>query len=612
MRLRLVAALALGIAAAPASVCIAASPSPRAIFLAERAAVGGGAWSALAGIRTRGTQIAGGAPGTFVETVDHRTGFSRGELRTGPLHDVSGFDGTVWEARNGIVSQADLPGIVADGVTEAYMARDGWWNAGDPAEMTLLAGQSIGGRPADVIAVVPRGGSAVDVWIDRATRLIVRTVQHTDGGNVTTDYAGYRAVGRIRVPFRTTSVDPTNARTVTNAAAVDVLSTIAAADVARPAPQVRASFAGAPPAVVPFEFDAIDTGHIVVNATLAQRPATLIFDTGGANYVVPNAVKRLGLSVGGGASISGVGNESVAGGFANVGEIGLGSSKLADQVALAAPLPYLVEHPRAGMTVDGLLGFETLSAFRVTVDYAARTMTLEPFDATPPQGTVVRFVSEGMHAYVPVTIDGATGLFGIDTGDAGGLTVFRRFAREHGIFTGPGLQYVSAGGVGGTLGYAAYRGRSMTIAGTALDAPVVVVTDATAGSFASRAINGNIGVRVLERFRLTFDYRARTVTFAPNARVGERFSADRMGFSLSQQAPDAFVVLSVVTGSPADAAGVRAGDRIVEIDGKNVAAEHLGVGDVRPLLRDRTADLPLVLRRGTSRITASITPRELL
>jgi hypothetical protein len=607
----LAAALAAGIAAAPASVCIA-SPTPRAIFLAERNAVGGAAWSALAGIRARGTQLAGGAPGSFVETIDHRTGFSRADLRTGPLHDVSGFDGTVWEARNGIVTQADLPGIVADGVTDAYIARDGWWNAADPAEMTLLAPQTIGGRPADVIAVVPRGGSPVDVWIDQATRLIVRTVQHTDGGNVTTDYADYRGVGHIRVPFRSTSVDPTNARTETTLAGVDVLSTMAAADVGRPAPELRASFAGAPPAVVPFAFDAIDTGHIVVNATLAQRPATLIFDSGGANYVLPDAVKRLGLNVGGGAAISGVGNESVAGGFANVGEIDLGASKLADQIAIAAPLPYVVEHPRAGMTVDGLLGFETLSAFRVTIDYAARTIALEPFDAPPPQGTVVRFLSEGAHAYVPVTIDGATGLFGIDTGDAGGLTVFRRFAREHGIFTGPGLQYVSAGGVGGTLAYSAYRGRSMTIAGTALDAPVVVVTDATAGSFASRAIDGNIGVRVLERFRLTFDYRARTVTFVPNARAGERFPADRFGFSLSQQTPDAFAVLSVVADSPAAAAGVRAGDQIVEIDGKNVAAAHLGVGDVRPLLRDRTTDLPLVIRRGTSRITAVIAPRELL
>lgn len=387
MRLHLTLAFAFAVAAAPVSVCAAAS-SPHALFLAERAAVGGDAWNGVAGIRSRGSQTAGGVPGAFVQTIDHRSGFSRTELQSGPLLDVSGFDGTLWDARNGIVSQADLPGIVADGVTAAYMARDGWWSTTDLAEMELLPARELHGRVVDVVRVVPRGGSPVDVWLDHGAHLIVRTVQQTDGGDVTTDYADYRAVARVRVPFGMTSVDPTAARTETRVTAAEVLRAVPASEVARPAQQVRSSFAGT--------------------------------------------------------------------------------------------------------------------------------------------------------------------------------------------------------------------------------APTVTVTDATAGAFASRAIAGNIGARVLERFRLTFDYRARTVTFVPNARAGERFSGDRIGWSLSQRAPDAFVVLSVVAASPAAAAGVRAGDEIVEIDGKNVAAQHLGAGDLSALVRDRTADLPLVIRRGTDRIATVIKPRELL
>jgi predicted aspartyl protease len=611
MLTRSILALAILIAAG-ASPAFAKPVDPRSAFAAERAAVGGAAWNAVGGLRVTGTQISGGAPSTFREVIDHHTGYSRSTVDSGPLHDINGFDGVAWDARNGVVSQTDLPGLAADSVTTAYMARDGWWNANDPATMTYAGAQTLAGRPCDVVSVTPRGGSSVDVWLDRATHLMLRTVQHTDGGDVTTDYSQYRLTHGVRLPFRTVSVDATKSRTEVLVATAAAVSAVSRAELQRPAPDTRGSFSGSPPAVVPFQLGAVDTGHIIVNATLGGKPVTVIFDSGGANYVVPDAARRLGLVTGGGTDLNGVGNASQAASFANVGEIDLGSSRLRDQSAIVAPLPYSVLHLRAGITVDGLLGFETLAAFRTTVDYAARTLSLTPFDGPAPQGTTVHFVSDGAHAYVPVTIDGATGLFGLDTGDSGGITVFRRFARAHGIFTSPGLQYVSSGGVGGRLAYSLYRAKSMTIAGTALAAPVVIVTDAAAGAFASRAIAGNIGARILERFRVTFDYRARTVTFAPNDRVNEHFAADTTGFSITQQDPDGFVVLSVVADSPAAVAGIKPGDRIVMIDGKSVASEHLGVGDVRPLLKGRTAAVPLVIRRGTVDVNVMLQPRELV
>ncbi|MBV8689423.1 MAG: hypothetical protein JOZ59_04880, partial [Candidatus Eremiobacteraeota bacterium] len=140
-----------------ASPVYAQAPSPRAAFAMERAAVGGAAWNAVGGIRTSGKIISGGVPNPFRQTIDHRTGFSRVTADIGPVHDVSGFDGTSWDAHNGIVWQTDLPGIVADAVTSAYMARDGWWNASDPATMAPLHAQTIAGHLADVVSVVPRG-----------------------------------------------------------------------------------------------------------------------------------------------------------------------------------------------------------------------------------------------------------------------------------------------------------------------------------------------------------------------------------------------------------------------------------------------------------------------
>jgi len=57
-------ALALGVLIASwRSPAVAGVEDPRRAFASERAAVGGAAWNAIAGIETRGTQISGGAPG---------------------------------------------------------------------------------------------------------------------------------------------------------------------------------------------------------------------------------------------------------------------------------------------------------------------------------------------------------------------------------------------------------------------------------------------------------------------------------------------------------------------------------------------------------------------
>ena len=82
--------------------------------------------------------------------------------------------------------------------------------------------------------------------------------------------------------------------------------------------------------------------------------------------------------------------------------------------------------------------------------------------------------------------------------------------------------------------------------------------------------------------------------------------------SLNQTDPNAFVVLSVAPNSPASDVGIRAGDRTVTVDGRSVAGEHLGGGDLTPIFKNRTADLSLVIRRGTSDIHVVLKPRELV
>lgn len=359
---------------------------------------------------------------------------------------------------------------------------------------------------------------------------------------------------------------------------------------------------------LPFVLTGFDRGHIVVPGVVDGKAVRLIFDSGGANYFTPASARRLGLSVGGGVNIGGVGENSESGGFARLAGIAIGDATLVNQAALVGPLPYPALRPRAGLVVDGLTGYEFLSEFRITIDYTAREMVFAPFSEVPPAGKTIPFFSDGHSIYVEGSIEGVSGLFRLDTGDGGALTVFRSFAERHGLFRTGGHVTRQAGGVGGAISAREVSGNFM-LAGTGLRDVPISISDTSAGAFFSRTLAGNVGSAVLSRFTLTFDYRLRTLTLQPNVRIGANFERDRTGLSLNQSSPDAIKVLSVAPGSPAADAGLRAGDSIVSVDGRHVAADGLGIFDLTPLrFGVRRFDLGVV-REGQS-LDVSITPRD--
>jgi len=607
----LVLAVPATLAAGPAGA--QTSLDPHALFAQEELAVGGTAWQSVAAVAETGVSVSGGGPSTFSGIVSRASGYSKTVTDSGPLHDVSGFDGLPWDSQNGGLVTIDLPGIVADAVTQAYVDRDGWWQP-TGATMTYDGEKSDGALDADVVTVVPDNGSGIDVWIDRRTHLIARTVAHTDTGDVTSTDDDYRTVDGTKISFHDISIDPTGAKTETTLKTVTLDPTFDIASIARPVPDKLASFAGPSPVVVPFRFDAHDTGHLIVSATFGTTTVPVFFDSGGAAILTPEVGKSLSLATGGGAEIGGVGNASVAASFANVGTLAIGGAQLAKQTALILPLPYGLTHPCANVTVDGLVGAEILENFKTTVDYAAQTMAFAPFDATVTKTPfTIPYYSDGAHAYVHATIDGAVGLFGVDTGDGGGLTVFRRFANAHHLYAGPGDPFVSPGGIGGKLPGAFYRGTALTLSATTLQAPVVSVSDATAGAFASKSVAGNIGARILARFTVVFDYAHHVISFKPNAHVNDRFIGDRTGLSLTQTVPGYFAVLFVAPGSPAAAAGIRAGDRVLAVNGVKVSPTTLGYNDLHPIFIDlKRKSVTLRIQRGTAEQMVTIYLRELV
>ncbi len=110
--------------------------------------------------------------------------------------------------------------------------------------------------------------------------------------------------------------------------------------------------------------------------------------------------------------------------------------------------------------------------------------------------------------------------------------------------------------------------------------------------------DGNLGYELLKRFALVIDYPHRCLLLRPNVHFGEPFEHDMSGLQVIAGGPgfQHFVVLAVRPGSPAAAAGVQAGDELLNINFAPTNA--LTLSQINQLLH--VADgrvLLLVLRR---------------
>jgi hypothetical protein len=122
----LVALISVTLVSSPSTAKQAEDNPPSELARAEWAATGGHGWDRIAAVILEGTMTEGGVPGSFEKTIDLRTGNSRMLQETGPMRGMTGFDGVAWNAGNGIVNSVDLPPLVEDARSRAFVDRAGW------------------------------------------------------------------------------------------------------------------------------------------------------------------------------------------------------------------------------------------------------------------------------------------------------------------------------------------------------------------------------------------------------------------------------------------------------------------------------------------------------
>lgn len=558
------------------SACAVAAPPP-AELQAFRSVTGGAAWDGIRALRYEGTLEMAGLQGELAVVESLQDGRYRSAFSLGPLEGAEGFDGERgWRQDPG--GERVYPDAESDRRamrTQVWLVRRGYW---DDAGATYgpVRDEHLEGIAYRVVTAHPDGGLPIELWLDAGSRLLTRTLLRQGQDTVVTTFSDYREQAGLMLPYRA-DVDRGDARNrmITQWARIEAVAAPTDADFT-PDAQAQATttiVGGGDSTVVPF---ALINNHIYVEARIDDQPVTLLVDTGGVNALTPAAARRLGLDAQGRMAARGVGEQQADVGFARADAVQLGEARLDD------PLFYVIDFGNLsdveGLDVDGLLGFELFHRYAVRIDYAAARLTLMKPDAfePPAQAVAVPFELEERTPVVQGSIDGLPARLAIDTGARNAVTLHSPFVREHGLVDryDASLEAVTGWGVGGPV-----RGRPVRLGELRLGTAVVEQTlgdlyTGDRGSFADPNVSANIGSGLLRRFVVDFDYGARTMYLRPGADHDRRQDYDRLGAWINRDR-DALMVAAVTAGGPAERAGLRAGDRLLTIDGIAVADHAL-------------------------------------
>jgi Aspartyl protease/PDZ domain len=609
--------LALGASIVPCKSTASSVPQcDAALALSQmRATVGGARWNAITEIAAYGTATVSGLRGSARFDDDLLRGRYARRFQIAVMgFNAEIYDGsTIWaQDISGGVHPYDSPYAREQSVTNAYLARRGYFDPRSPASFTCLGTRLANGRSQIAIRVQPNGGSPAELAIDAQTHLLASVAQRAPLERSVVTYDDYRTVDGVVLPFSIaagTAKDPADdyAFTVTR---YELRRDVRSEDFSKPvAREAIRMLGGATSTTVPMM---LEGRQLMVWASINGRPEMpFILDTGGHAILTAPAANSLGLTAAGAGKSGGSGAGTISTAYTRVRSVRIGSAELLDQPFLIIPYPYSFYERGKRTPLAGILGLEFFERFAVRLDYGDRTVTLTPLSTfRDPRGTPVpiTFESDPDVPMVDAAADGNAGLFGVDTGNAGDLILYGPFLERTGLdarYAGGTL--VIGHGTGGTNTGRLDTLQTFTIGDRALHGIEANFTNMKTGAFSAWTQAGNVGFSILSRFVPTFDYARRILYLAPAQRATP-IPPNRSGLGFAKNQPGAFDVILVKPGSAAASAGIIAGDRIVVVDGKSAAdlsrADLVGIVTQRPgtivslriLHSGATRDVALTLR----------------
>lgn len=350
---------------------------------------------------------------------------------------------------------------------------------------------------------------------------------------------------------------------------------------------------------IPFEFE---FNQIVLRVRVNESaPLRFLFDTGaGASLLSARRAAAFNLKKADNVTARGVGGD-VEGSLAKGVSLGVPGVTALNQRLVLLPIDFPFCEAR---DIEGIIGYDFIKEFVVEINYEAHTISL--FDPATYQyrarGEELRLViDETPRVRMSIALPGQApieGLFEVDTGSDGTITVNSPFVNRHALLKALSAQVANnERGLGGESKRVDARLDHMQLGRFRIAAPLVGFSLDAQGAMAAADNDGPIGNEILRRFKVTIDYSRQRMMLEPNSHLGDPFESDMSGISIDAEGKDCriFKVAEVSEKSPAALAGILAGDEIVAIDGK--AANQFTSGRIEKLLMQDGAKRTFTLRR---------------
>jgi len=363
-------------------------------------------------------------------------------------------------------------------------------------------------------------------------------------------------------------------------------------------------------------------GVIVVPVGInGSRPLNLILDTGMSAGVVvlfhSDLGQEIGLKYAHEVALRGAGGEQTQ----RKANLAVGARIEISDIVQSNQQVVVMDEPRqtSRWTFDGVIGKSIFDAYVVEIDYQGSVLIVHD----PSQ-----FKPENSDSAIPLTLENGLPIIQavLDTQEEKGIPiklivdlgnrnalVFNVNPQKKILFPKRTLSTIVGRGIQGEL--PGKVGRLPIIKIGEFDLPDVIASFAsdegnTGAQPAGSVFDGNIGYGILQRFRVVLDYPQRRMFLIPREKVFPPFEFNMLGISFEQWMDKSIYVRDVIERSPAAEKGVRTGDLITALNGKD--SKDFAFEDVDRLFREENKDIELTLLRDGKPMTVRLTLRRLI
>ena len=269
--------------------------------------------------------------------------------------------------------------------------------------------------------------------------------------------------------------------------------------------------------VVPFQ---LLSNSIVIHVRLnGHGPFALMLDSGAVNFISPAVARELSLPVEREDLASGIGDRVIGSDAVRIESVQIGKVVLHHQRFHVVDLPYGLVHAFSERLIGGM-GYELFRRLAVRIDFDNSQLVF--YDGRTfryrGKGTAVPFSIAQRQPVVEGGVDGVPGSFQIDTGAENVLSLNSPFVRQNNLVDkyAAHVQGFAGEGIGGRENAYFVRVRRFEIGEMHVDSVVTELSQDSGGVAADPYLSGIVGMGILKRFNITFDYLHATLYLEKN------------------------------------------------------------------------------------------------